>query len=106
MSKEVFLKNKDIIIVIVVIISIFAPFFIQGHINTLFRDVFNPSGCIVLKPYLRVISTLVCFFIVYGIGLYLLMLVKSRRLLFILHAILTFLWCVFIAIFVYAWSMD
>ena len=89
--------KKASIIILCVVFSILFPFFTQGYLNTLFRDLFNPSGWIVLQPHLRVISTLLCFAITYGIGYYLLMWVKSRKWLLVLHAILTFLWCGFIA---------
>mgnify|MGYP003295448402 CR=1 len=91
-----------IIVILAILISILLPLLIQSPLNTLFRDLFNPSGWIVLKPHLRVISTLLCFSVTYGVGLYLLILLKSKRWLFILHAVLTFLWSVFVAMMVYA----
>lgn len=77
-----------------VVLSIFLPVFIQVPLNFLFRDLFNPSGCIILKPNLRIISALLCFMITYIIGFFILRNAKAKLWLFILHAILTFLWCV------------
>lgn len=88
---------KIIIVIICVFISLLLPLIIQSPLNRLLRNLYNPSGWIVLLPHLRVISTLICFFITYVIGFSLLILAKSRIWLFILHVILTFLWCVLIA---------
>jgi len=81
------------IIILCVVFSIIFPFFAQGYLNILFRDLFNPPEWIILQPHLRVISTLLCFAVTYGIGYHLLKWAKSKKWLFILHAILTFLWC-------------
>ena len=80
-----------------VLVSLFMPIFIQSPLNFLFRDLFNPPGWNILQLHLRIISTILCFAITYGIGYYLLDKVKVKRWLFILHAVLTFLWCGFIA---------
>lgn len=85
------------LIVLCVVFSILFPLFIQGPLNTLLRDMLNPPGWIVLQPHLRIVSTLLCFVTTYGIGYYLLKLAKSKKKLFVLHAVLTFLWCGFIA---------
>ncbi len=92
-------KNRNVwLIVLCVFISILLPIFIQHPINVVFRDLFNPPGWKYLISNLRVISTLVCFAITCGIGIICLRFAKTKRWLFILHAILTFLWCVFIAV--------
>ena len=87
-----------ITITLCVLVSILLPLIIQSPLNRLFRNLYNPPGWIVLQPHLRVISTLLCIVITYGIGFYCLVLANSKRWLFILHAILTILWCGFIAV--------
>ena len=89
--------KKAVLVTLCVLVSLLIPGFIQSPLNFLFRDLFNPPECKILLPYLRVISTILCFAITYGIGYYLLYKSKSKRWLFILHAVLTFLWCGFIA---------
>lgn len=76
-----------------VVLSILIPLFVQYPLNVLFRDLFNQNGSIILKPHLRVISTLVCFVITYYIGVKLLNKGNASLVLRISHAILTFLWC-------------
>ena len=48
-----------------VVLSILIPFFVQHPLNVLFRDLFNQNEGLILKPHLRVISTLTCFIITY-----------------------------------------
>lgn len=86
-----------ILVTLCVFVSIVLPLTIQSPLNRLFRNLYNPPGWIVLQPDLRIISTVLCIVITYGIGFYCLILAKSKRWLFILHAILTVLWCGFIA---------
>lgn len=81
-----------------VVLSILIPLFVQYPLNVLFRDLFNQNGIIILKPHLRVISTLVCFAITYCIGVKLLNKGNAGLVLRISHAILTFLWCCFWAL--------
>ena len=85
-----------------VIVSILLPIIIQGPINTLFRDLFNPPGWNILKPNLRVISTLVCYFINICVGFSCLALAKAEKPLFVWHAVLAFLWCGFVALICYS----
>lgn len=101
-------QNRDrnpscniIIIITCVLVSILLPLFIQYPLNVAIRDLYNPSGWIVLQPHLRVFSTLICFSITYGIGFYCLTSAKPKKWLFILHAILTFIWCGFVAMLFY-----
>ena len=89
-----------IIVTLCVLVSIILPIIIQSPLNRLFRNLYNPSGWIVLQPHLRVISTLLCIVITYGIGFWCLKLASSKRWLFVLHAILTILWCGFIAVLI------
>ena len=89
--------KKAIFVTLCVLVSLFMPIFIQSPLNFLFRDLFNQPGWNILQLHLRIISTILCFAITYGIGYYLLDKVKVKRWLFILHAVLTFLWCGFIA---------
>lgn len=77
--KKVIIMKKVGIIILCVVFSIIFPFFAQGYLNILFRDLFNPPGWIILQPHLRVISTLLCFAITYGIGYYLLKWAKSKK---------------------------
>ena len=81
-----------------VVLSILIPLFVQYPLNVLFRDLFNQNGSIILKPHLRVISTLVCFVITYCIGVKLLNKDNAGIVLRISYAILTFLWCCFWAL--------
>lgn len=81
-----------------VVLSILIPFFVQHPLNVLFRDLFNQNEGLILKPHLRVISTLTCFIITYYIGVKLLNKGNAGIILRISHAILTFLWCCFWAL--------
>ena len=90
--------KKTALIVLCVLASLMIPIFIQSPLNFLFRDLFNPPDWIILQPHLRVISTILCFAITYGTGYYLLNRAKSKKWLFVLHAVLTFLWCGLIAL--------
>lgn len=95
------LVNSKIMIKLCVLVSILLPLSIQSSLNELIRDMCNPPERIILLPNLRVISTLTCFSITYCLSLFCLISAKSKRWLFVLHAILTFLWCGFVAFFIY-----
>lgn len=95
-----------LIVTLCVLVSILLPLIIQSPLNRLFRNLYNPPEWIVLQPHLRVISTLICFIITYGIGFYCLISANLKRWLFVLHAILTFLWCGFIAMLLMAIAYD
>ncbi len=75
--------------------SFFFPLIFQGIFDTIFRDLFNPSGKLILLPHLRVMSTLLCFFVTYIVGIYILKKGSAKMWLYVAHAILTFLWCGF-----------
>lgn len=87
-----------LLLTIVVVLKI--PFFIQYPINVWFRDTFQHGG-IILKPGLRVLSTLVCYIVNVTIGWLLLRLSGiDKRWLMILYFVLTFLWTVFSAMLI------
>lgn len=90
--KTVFFLLISILVVFVI------PFFIQYPINVWFRDTFQHSG-IILKPGLRVVSTLVCYVITAAAGWILLHFSGIKKWwLTILFFVLTFLWTVLIAV--------
>lgn len=97
---------KALLITICVVISLTTPFFIQWDLNVLFRDLYNPEGCIVLIPELRIESTLTCFRITYILGVFFLYKAESKAWLYILHVICTFLWVVIVAYFMYIVATD
>ena len=76
-----------------VILSILIPILTQHPINMLFRDLFNQNGGLILKPHLRVISTLFCFIITVYIGDKLLNKGNASTILRISYAVVTFMWC-------------
>ena len=82
-------------IVLCVLWSIFFPLIFQGIFDTVFKDLFNPPGKLILLLHLRIISTILCFLITYIVGIYILKKGCTKMWLYVAHAILTFLWCGF-----------
>lgn len=81
-----------------IVTALLVPVLLQGHLNVLFRDLFNPLDCIVLVPVLRVVGTLVCYGIAAAAGGILLHCSRiHKRWLTILFFVLTFLWTGFVA---------
>lgn len=90
--------NKVVFLVMTIIAALLTPVLLQGHLNVIFRDLFNPPGCIILVPELRVVSTLVCYAITTVAGGFLLHRSGIRKQwLSILFFVLTFLWTFFVA---------
>lgn len=90
--------KKVFFILITILFVLVIPFFIQYPINVWFRDTFQDSG-IILKPGLRVVSTLVCYVITAAAGWILLHFSGIKKWwLTILFFVLTFLWTVLIAV--------
>lgn len=88
--------DKVVLLIMTIMVALFTPVLLQGHLNVIFRDLFNPEGCIVLIPELRVVSTLVCYGITAAAGVTLLHISRiHKRWLTILFFVLTFLWTVF-----------
>jgi len=90
--------KRSLIITACVVLSILLPVIIQVPLNFLLRDLTNPHGSIILKPNIRIISTLLCFIITYVVGFFLLRNAKAKPWLYILHVVLTFSWCMLWAI--------
>ena len=97
---------KKVFFLISVVISIAFPVLIQFSLNTLLRDLFNPAGCIILTPNLRILSTLICFTITYVPSLFLLIKANSSKWLYIAHAICCFLWTTFVAMICFIAATD
>ena len=94
--------NKVVFLIMTVVVALLTPVLLQGHLNVLFRDLFNPSGWIVLVPGLRVVSTLVCYGITAAAGRLLLRISGIRkRWLTVLFFVLTFLWTGLVAAALY-----
>ena len=90
--------DKVLLLIMTIMVALFTPVLLQGHLNVIFRDLFNPEGCIVLIPELRVVSTLVCYAITAAAGGTLLHISRiHKRWLTILFFVLTFLWTGFVA---------
>ena len=94
--------NKVVFLVMTIIAALLTPVLLQGHLNVIFRDLFNPEGCIVLIPGLRVVSTLVCYGITAAAGGALLRISRiHKRWLTVLFFVLTFLWTGLVAAALY-----
>ena len=90
--------DKVVLLIMTIIAALLTPVLLQGHLNVIFRDLFNPSGWIVLVPGLRVVSTLVCYGIAAAAGGTLLRIARiHKRWLTVLFFVLTFLWTFFVA---------
>lgn len=90
--------NKVVLPIMTILVALFTPVLLQGHLNVILRDLFNPEGCIILTPGLRVVSTLVCYAITAATGGALLHISRiPKRWLTILFFVLTFLWTGFVA---------
>ena len=90
--------HKAVFLIMTIVTALLGPVLLQGHLNVLFRDLFNPQDCIVLVPGLRVASTLVCYGIAAAAGGFLLHRSGIRKQwLTILFFVLTFLWTGFVA---------
>ena len=94
--------NKVVLLIMTILVALFTPVLLQGHLNVIFRDLFNPQDCIILIPELRVVSTLVCYGITAAAGGTLLHISRiHKHWLTILFLVLTFLWTVFVAAVLY-----
>ena len=90
--------DKVVLLIMTVMLALLTPVLLQGHLNVIFRDLFNPPGWIVLVPGLRVVSTLVCYGIAAAAGGTLLRIARiHKRWLTVLFFVLTFLWTGFVA---------
>lgn len=88
---------KTLLIVLCVLDALVLPLFIQHPLNVLFRDLLNPDGWMILQPRFRIMSTIVCLLITYASSLLFLILSKPPKWLYVLHAICTILWTLYIA---------
>ena len=94
--------HKVALLIMTVVVALLTPVLLQGHLNVIFRDLFNPLDCIVLVPGLRVVSTLVCYGIAAAAGGTLLRITRiHKRWLTVLFFVLTFLWTGFVAAALY-----
>lgn len=90
--------DKVVLLIMTVMVALLTPVLLQGHLNIIFRDLFNPQDCIVLVSGLRVASTLVCYGITAAAGGALLRIARiHKRWLTVLFFVLTFLWTGFVA---------
>lgn len=90
--------DKVVLLIMTIVVALLTPVLLQGHLNVIFRNLFNPQGCIVLVPGLRVMSTLVCYGLTAAAGGTLLRIARiHKRWLTILFFVLTFLWTFFVA---------
>ena len=94
--------HKAALLTMTVVVALLTPVLLQGHLNVIFRNLFNPSGWIVLVPGLRVASTLVCYGIAAAAGGTLLRIARiHKRWLTVLFFVLTFLWTGLVAAALY-----
>ena len=94
--------DKVVLLIMTIIAALLTPVLLQGYLNVIFRNLFNPPGWIVLVPGLRVVSTLVCYGITAAAGGTLLHISRIRkRWLTVLFSVLTFLWTGFVAAALY-----
>lgn len=90
--------DKLLLLIMTILVALFTLVLLQGQLNVIFRNLFNPQGCIILIPELRVVSTLVCYGIAAAAGGTLLRIARiHKRWLTILFFVLTFLWTGFVA---------
>jgi hypothetical protein len=90
--------SKVVLLVMTIMVALLIPVLLQPELNVIFRNLFNPPGCIILMPELRVVSTLVCYGITAAAGGFLLHRSGIRKQwLSILFFVLTFLWTFFVA---------
>ena len=94
--------HKAVLLIMTVMVALLTPVLLQGHLNVIFRNLFNPLDCIVLVPGLRVVSTLVCYGITAAAGGTLLRIARiHKRWLTVLFFVLTFLWTGLVAAALY-----
>lgn len=94
--------NKVVLLIMTIMVALLTPVLLQGHLNVIFRNLFNPSGWIVLVPGLRVVSTLVCYGLTAAAGGTLLRIARiHKRWLTVLFFVLTFLWTGLVAAALY-----
>lgn len=94
--------HKAVFLIMTIVTALLVPVLLQGHLNVIFRNLFNPLDCIVLVPGLRVVSTLVCYGITAAAGRLLLRILGIRkRWLTVLFFVLTFLWTGLVAAALY-----
>ena len=94
--------NKVVLLTMTILVALLTPVLLQGHLNVIFRNLFNPLDCIVLVPGLRVVSTLVCYGISAAAGGTLLRIARiHKRWLTVLFFVLTFLWTGLVAAALY-----
>ena len=94
--------DKVVLLMMTVMVALLTPVLLQGHLNVIFRDLFNPLDCIVLVPGLRVASTLVCYGLTAAAGGTLLRIARiHKRRLTVLFFVLTFLWTGLVAAALY-----
>ena len=90
--------HKAVFLIMTIVTALLVPVLLQGHLNVIFRNLFNPLDSIVLVPGLRVVSTLVCYGITAAAGGTLLRIARiHKRWLTVLFFVLTFLWTFFVA---------
>ena len=94
--------HKAVFLIMTIVTALLVPVLLQGHLNVIFRNLFNPLDCIVLVPGLRVVSTLVCYGITAAAGGTLLRITRiHKRWLTVLFFVLTFLWTGLVAAALY-----
>ena len=94
--------DKVVLLIMTVMVALLTPVLLQGHLNVIFRNLFNPPGWIVLVPGLRVVSTLVCYGITVAAGGTLLRIARiHKHWLTVLFFVLTFLWTGLVAAVLY-----
>ena len=94
--------HKAVFLIMTIVTALLVPVLLQGHLNVIFRNLFNPLDCIVLAPGLRVVSTLVCYGITAAAGGTLLRITRiHKRWLTVLFYVLTFLWTGLVAAALY-----
>ena len=94
--------HKAVFLIMTIVTALLVPVLLQGHLNVIFRNLFNPLDCIVLVPGVRVVSTLVCYGITVAAGGTLLRIARiHKRWLTVLFFVLTFLWTGLVAAALY-----
>ena len=94
--------HKAVFLIMTIVTALLVPVLLQGHLNVIFRNLFNPLDCIVLVPGFRVVSTLVCYGITAAAGGTLLRIARiHKRWLTVLFFVLTFLWTGLVAAALY-----
>lgn len=92
--------------ILLFIFLFFFPFLVQGHLNVLLRDLFNPKGWTVLVPDLRIISTLIVWGVANIFSIWCFRLKKITEKFLRIYLCVSFIYCVIVAVLIYLAVTD